>query len=102
MPIYGFGTSTRDNRRKVFVSQGHNKDLFGVGSPVRHQARSHRRPAAFCVALPRVCVGASLMHPSCVLASQGPSAYVLKPAVGKQVSSKRASTPSWVFGSESR
>ena len=34
MPIYGFGTSTRDNRRKVFVSQAHNKDLFGVQSPV--------------------------------------------------------------------
>jgi len=34
--------------------------------------------------------------------SPGPSAYVLRAAVGKQVSSKRESHPAWVFGSANR
>lgn len=32
-PIFGFGSSTRDNVKKVFISQDHNKSLFGMNSP---------------------------------------------------------------------
>ena len=32
-PLYGFGSSTRENVRNVFVSEGHNKDKFGLHSP---------------------------------------------------------------------
>ena len=65
-PSYGMGSSTRDNVKKVYISEHHSNTAFqGVNSP-------------------------------------GPSAYFSPVGVGKQVSAKYESPPTWLFGTLDR
>jgi len=109
-PIFGFGSSTREIVGKVFLSEGHNKDKYGVASPgpavyqqsgsIGKQQLSKQRDQ------PAWVFGSSQRfqydHVKRAAGSPGPGAYTLQQAVGPQVASTKSSSPMPGFGTSNR
>lgn len=122
MPKYGMGSSTRDHQAKVYVSEEHNKTTdYGRNSPgpstymlksaVGSQVLSAGpSPYGAGAGVP----GRNASQPSWVMGkaerfdaltkseAPGPGAYGIKPAVGTQVTSNKASMPKFGFGTSNR
>jgi len=109
-PVFGFGSSTRDMVAKVFLSEGHNKDKYGVASPgpaVYQQTGSiGKQQLSKTKDQPAWVFGSSQRfqydHVKRAAGSPGPGAYSLKEAVGPQVASTKASSPMPGFGTSNR
>jgi len=109
-PIYGFGSSTREQVEKVFVTEEHNKSLYGVGSPgpatytaksgVGNQVNSKMgtQPGWVMGKAERF----TYDHVKRAAGAPGPGAYAATPAVGVQVASTKISTPRFGFGTSDR
>lgn len=109
-PIFGFGSSTRDSVAKVFLSEGHNKDKYGLCSPgpavyqltgaIGKQQLSKQKDQ------PSWVFGSSQRfqydHVKRAAGSPGPGAYSLKESVGPQVASTKTSSPMPGFGTSNR
>ena len=105
----GFGSSTRADVKKVFVSQEHQKtDMYGIGSPgpfARYEfapSVGGTQPESKTQTMPSWKFGGARAPDTKGKASPGPAAYTLPQSVGPQPDSRksRAGTPS--FGSGSR
>ena len=110
-PRYGFGSSTRAGVAKVFISQDHNKDLFGINSPgpqtnISLTAAVGPQVLSRTVGQPAWVMGKaerfSYDHVKRAANSPGPGTYALQAAVGQQVSSSKPSTPRYGFGTSNR
>ena len=117
LPHYGFGTATRDQVQKVYITSDHNKALFGRGSPgpstyMLNPAMGKQRlssgPSGYSrssknQSQPSWVMGkAERFEPDRAIQMPGPCAYTITPAVGVQVSSKKPSLPRFGFGSGTR
>lgn len=117
LPRYGFGSSTRDGMERVFVTQEHNKILFGKESPgpstyMLHPALGNQLLSHAPTGFQRTIKNGT--QPSWVFgksdrlgASQsswtpGPGTYKIQSAVASQVSSTKPSRPSFGFGTSNR
>ena len=112
-PAPGFGSAERSHVAKIFVSEEHNKSLFGTQSP---------GPCSYdikgCLGkqdASRLGVGASQPtwvfgstkrfqydHVKRAAATPGPGTYVVSSSTGRQASSTRHSAPIFGFGSSDR
>ena len=109
-PMFGFGSAERSHVEKVFVSEDHNKSLFGIESP---------GPCMYTLegAVGKQTLGRKSNQPSWVFASSqrfqyehvkraatspGPGAYTLGQSVGPQVASTKHSSPMPGFGTSNR
>jgi len=109
-PMFGFGSAERSHVEKVFVSEDHNKSLFGIESP---------GPMMYTLenAVGKQTLGPKSNQPSWVFASSerfrydhvkraatspGPGAYTLGASVGPQVASTKHSAPLPGFGTSNR
>eukprot|EP00900_Chrysochromulina_parva_P021692 jgi/Chrpa1/4156/Chrysochromulina_OHIO_Genome00014500-RA len=108
-PLYGFGTSTRDHVAKVFVSEEHNKSLYGIDSPgpvytmdaaIGRQQLSQKSNGPAWVQ--GVAERWQYDHVKRAATSPGPGSYTLKPAISVQVSSTMISAPMPGFGTSNR
>jgi hypothetical protein len=108
-PQYTFGTSTRDHREKLFVTEEHAKLNVKNKSPGPH-ADYHRRGSCG----PQVdhnkseplwgwgsTTSARFEKPSNAK-SPSPDAYTMRSAIGAQIDSGKDSTPIWGMGSSTR
>ena len=106
----GFGSAEREHVRKVYISEDHQKALFGVSSPGPQKyyastqigkGREGREPNA-----PGFVFGSAnrfrYEHVKRASASPGPGAYALGASVGKQLVSTKHSAPSPGFGTSTR
>jgi len=109
-PIYGFGSSTRAHVEKVFVTEEHNKALFGINSPgpatYAHKGAVGPQTLSNNGSQPGWVMGKaerfSYDHVKRAAAAPGPGAYAMTPAVGQQYSSTKPSTPRFGFGTSDR
>lgn len=108
-PLYGFGTSTRDHVAKVFVSEEHNKSMYGIDSPgpvytmdaaIGRQQLSQKSNGPAWVQ--GVAERWQYDHVKRAATSPGPGSYTLKPAISVQVSSTMISAPMPGFGTSNR
>jgi hypothetical protein len=108
-PLYGFGTSTRDHVAKVFVSEEHNKSMYGIDSPgpvytmdaaIGRQQLSQKSNGPAWVQ--GVAERWQYDHVKRAATSPGPGSYTLKPAISVQVSSTMISAPMPDFGTSNR
>jgi len=109
-PMFGFGSSTREQVAKVFVTEEHNKALFGWESPgpsvytlqgsVGRQELSAKgnQPAWVFASSNRF----KYEHVKRAATSPGPGAYTLSQAVGSQVVSTKETSPIFGFGTSNR
>jgi len=109
-PMFGFGSAERSHVEKVFVSEDHNKSLFGIESPgpmmytlqsaVGKQDLSKRgnQPTWVFASSERF----RYEHVKRAATSPGPGAYVLGQSVGPQVASTKHSAPLPGFGTSNR
>jgi len=107
-PAFGFGSGTRDQQSKVFVSQEHAKLSSNRDSPgpnyqltpaVGTQAASGNKTA------PQWAFGTAQrfnFNSKVSTSLPGPGQYDAHPGVGTQVSSKNSSAPVFGFGSSDR
>lgn len=121
LPKYGFGTSTRANVAKVYVSEEHNKTTdYGRASPgpVYMQPAGIGKQVASGGPSPYASGGTLSMRnasqPSWVMGkaerfertgaerAPGPGTYGVRPAVGAQVASTKPSLPRYGFGTSNR
>jgi len=109
-PIFGFGSSTRENVSKVFVSEGHNKDKYGVASPgpavYNQNASIGKQESSRRANQPAWVFGSTQRfqydHVKRAAGSPGPGAYSAHASVGPQIASTKASSPMPGFGSSTR
>lgn len=109
-PMFGFGTAGRQHVEKVFVSEEHNKSLYGVDSPgpvsytldssVGRQGLSQKanQPKWVFSTGERF----SYDHVKRAAGSPGPGSYSMGQSVGPQVSSSMHSSPMAKFGTATR
>jgi len=103
----GFGSSTRDSEKKVFLSREHEKSQFGSYSPgpatYKQYASVGKQVPSTKASLPTWKFGSEgrFMYDYVKRASALPGAgqYEVKSGVGKQSDSKKSSTPQFGFGS---
>lgn len=109
-PRFGFGSSTRAGMAKVFISQDHNKDLFGINSP------GPQTNTTLTDAIGPQILSRNVGQPAWVMGkaerftaerstaanSPGPGTYEPNSAIGAQVSSAKPSTPKYGFGTSNR
>ncbi|KAG8464681.1 hypothetical protein KFE25_010049 [Diacronema lutheri] len=103
-PSFGFGTGSRDQREKVFISMAHVKGVFGRHSPgpAMYGLPSATGPQLLSTkdSQPRWAFGSAQRFPrSKFEPGPGPGAYTHHAALGRQVMSKYASQPIFGFGS---
>lgn len=108
-PSYGFGSGTRDNRAKVFVSQEHAKlsPAFvcspGPAAPYSRRAAVGAQTESTSRSAPNYGFGTSnRFMQNDKHGPPGPGAYGTTQSVGVQVSSKKSSSPLFGFGSSTR
>lgn len=108
-PIYSFGTSTRDHREKLFVTEEHAKLNIKNKSPGPH-ADYHRRSTLGpqidnMTSEPVWGWGSTTSErfekPS-NFKSPSPDAYDMKSSIGNQVVSAQGTSPIWGMGSSTR
>jgi len=115
-----FGTSTRDQTLKMYISQEHSKQVFGVNSPgpvyqmpgcLGKQTPSMKEssPVYSFGSVDRFQLGKDQMHQYCVetnkhenAAGVGPGAYESSSACGKQAESGRKTMAKFSFGTGTR
>ena len=109
-PMFGFGSAGREHVAKVFVSEDHNKSLFGIDSPgpqvytlqgaVGRQdlSKTRNQPAWVFASSNRF----RYDHVKRAATSPGPGSYTLSQSVGSQVVSTKASSPMPGFGTSNR
>ena len=109
-PLYGFGTAERSHVEKVFVSEEHNKSLYGIESPgpmmytlqgaVGRQelSRKENQPTWVFSSSERF----RYEHVKRAATSPGPGAYTMSASVGPQPSSTKTSAPLPGFGTSNR
>ena len=121
-PKYGFGTSNRDHRAKVFISTEHNSTAdYGRGSPgpaAPYQLGSSMGPQVQTFgpspyasgagegvrngAQPSWVIGTAKRFAKDFSADVPGAIYDIRPAVGPQVDGKLKSSPLYGFGSSTR
>jgi hypothetical protein len=102
-PSFGFGTGTRDQREKIFISMAHVKGVHGRNSP---GPASYLLPSASGKQFlstrdsqPRWAFGSAMRFPrSKFEAAPGPGTYTLQPALGRQITSTFKTMPIFGFG----
>jgi hypothetical protein len=117
LPHFGFGTSTREDQERVFVTQEHNKTLFGRLSPgpstyTLNPAMGKQHLSYEPVGFQRKIRNGS--QPSWIFGKSerlgaaqpnsvpGPGAYKTVSAVAPQANSTKPSKPSYGFGTSNR
>ena len=109
-PMFGFGSAGREHVAKVFVSEDHNKSLFGIDSPGPQvytlQSAVGRQELSEKGNQPAWVFGCSnrfqYEHVKRAATSPGPGAYTLQQSVGSQVASTKSSSPMPGFGTSNR
>ncbi|KAJ1622611.1 hypothetical protein T492DRAFT_846193 [Pavlovales sp. CCMP2436] len=104
-PSFGFGSGTRDQREKVFISMAHTKSIFGRASP---GPAMYGLPSATGNQIlstkgsqPRWAFGSAQRFPASSkseVASPGPGTYNNHPALGRQITSAYVTQPIFGFG----
>lgn len=109
-PMFGFGSAGREHVAKVFVSEEHNKSLFGINSPgpcsytlngsvgKQQLARTKNQPNWVFASSQRF----QYDHVKRAATSPGPGSYSLNQSVGPQVASTKESSPMPGFGTSNR
>ena len=109
-PMFGFGSAEREHVEKVFVSEDHNKSLFGIESPgpmmytlqsavgKQDLSRKANQPSWVFASSERF----RYDHVKRAATSPGPGAYTLGQSVGPQVASTKHSAPLPGFGTSNR
>ena len=109
-PMFGFGSAGREHVSKVYITEEHNKSLFGLESPgpqvytlngsVGRQelSRTRNQPSWVFASSDRF----KYDHVKRAATSPGPGSYTLAQAVGGQVVSTKESAPMPGFGTSNR
>lgn len=109
-PLYGFGSAERRHVEKVFVSEEHNKSLYGIESPgpmmyslqgavgKQELSKKSNQPSWVFSSSERF----QYDHVKRAATSPGPGAYTMGASVGPQVASTKHSAPLPGFGTSNR
>ncbi|KAL1500547.1 hypothetical protein AB1Y20_013202 [Prymnesium parvum] len=110
-PQYGFGSSTREDQQKVFVSQEHASLNVAYAVPRSPgPAKYEHRPAVGpqvngrirSAPMWRFGEAERFSGPAGGSSSPGPAAYSLHPSIGPQAVGSIRSLPKWGFGTSTR
>lgn len=109
-PVYGMGSATRENVAKVYVTEEHNKALFGINSPgpayVALTDAVGKQILSKNESQPGWVMGKSERftydHVKRAAGTPSPGSYDVTAAIGPQNSSTKPSTPRFGFGTSTR